>query len=99
NGAAEPAKGFWKPGDARFGTPENDYTYNPEKARELLGEAGYASDELVPVKILISTSGSGQMVPLPMNELLQQSARAAGFELEFSVVDWGQMSAIRSNPD
>jgi peptide/nickel transport system substrate-binding protein len=99
NGAAEPAKGFWKPGDARYGTPENDYTYNPEKARELLGEAGFASDQLVPVKILISTSGSGQMVPLPMNELLQQSARAAGFELEFSVVDWGQMSAIRSNPD
>lgn len=99
NGAAEPAKGFWKPGDPRFGTPENDYTYDPEKARALLTEAGFGADEMVPVKILISTSGSGQMVPLPMNELLQQSARAAGFELEFSVVDWGQMSAIRSNPN
>lgn len=99
NGAAEQAKGFWKPGDPRYGTPQNDYSYDPAKARALLTEAGFGADEMVPVKILISTSGSGQMVPLPMNELLQQSARAAGFELEFSVVDWGQMSAIRSNPD
>jgi peptide/nickel transport system substrate-binding protein len=99
NGAAEPAKGFWKPGDPRFGSPANDYKYDPEKAKALLVEAGYKPDELVTVKILISTSGSGQMVPLPMNELLQQSAKAAGFNLEFSVVDWGQMAAIRANPN
>jgi peptide/nickel transport system substrate-binding protein len=99
NGAAEPAKGFWKPGDPRFGKPRNDYKYDPEKSKALLKEAGYGPDELVPVKILISTSGSGQMLPLPMNELLQQSAKAAGFALDFSVVDWGQMAAIRAKPD
>ncbi len=97
NGAAEPAKGFWKPGDPRFGKPKNDYKYDPAKAKALLAEAGYKG--LVPVKVLISTAGSGQMLPLPMNELLQQSAREAGFDLSFSVVDFAQMSALRLKPD
>ena len=33
-----------------------------------------------------------------MNELLQQSARDAGFDLSFSVVDFAQMTALRNNP-
>jgi ABC-type transport system substrate-binding protein len=98
NGAAEPAKGFWKPDDPRFGHPLNDYKYDPAKAKALLAAAGY-KDKLVPVKVLISTAGSGQMLPLPMNELLQQSATDAGFDLSFSVVDFAQMGALRNKPD
>ncbi len=97
NGSAEPAKGFWKTGDPRFGHPQNDYKYDPAKARSLLAAAGY-KDQLVPVRVLISTSGSGQMLPEPMNELLQQSARDAGFDLSFSVVDFAQMAALRNRP-
>ncbi len=97
NGAAEPAKGFWKPSDPRFGKPVNDYRYDPAKAKALLAAAGLKPP--VPVKILISTAGSGQMLPLPMNELLQQSAREAGFDLSFSVVDFAQMTALRNRPD
>jgi len=36
NGAAQPARGFWKPGDARFGHPANDYRYDPARAKALL---------------------------------------------------------------
>jgi peptide/nickel transport system substrate-binding protein len=97
NGAAEAAMGFWKPGDPRFGKPKNDFKFDPAKAKALLAEAGVKTP--VPVKILISTAGSGQMLPLPMNELLQQSARDAGFDLSFSVVDFAQMTALRSKPD
>ena len=49
---------------------------------------------------VISTSGSGQMMPLPMNEFLQQSMQAAGFDLDFEVVEWGAMLlGYRSAPD
>ena len=36
-------------------------------------EAGYGPDKPLKAKIMISTSGSGQMLPLPMNEYLQQT--------------------------
>jgi peptide/nickel transport system substrate-binding protein len=40
------------------------------------------------------------MVPLPMNEILQQQVKPLGFDLDFDVVDWGAMLvAKRSAPD
>jgi len=100
NGVGEPAYGFWKKGDPRFGSPKNDYNYDPAKAKALLVEAGYKPGELVKVKAMISTSGSGQMLPLPMNEVIQQGAKAAGFDIEFVVVEWGQLvTNTRVNPN
>lgn len=100
NGVGEPASGFWKKSDPRFGNPKNNYKYDPAKAKALLLEAGYKPNELVKVKALISTSGSGQMMPLPMNEVLQQGAKAAGFDIQFVVVEWAQLIMnTRVNPD
>jgi peptide/nickel transport system substrate-binding protein len=96
NGTAEAAHGFWKRGDPRFGNPKNEYKYDPEKSKALLAEAGYPDG--LKIKAMITTAGSGQMMPLQMNELLQQSAKAAGFELEFSVVDFAKMLAVRFTP-
>ncbi len=47
---------------------------------------------------MISTSGSGQMLPLPMNEFLQQNLReACGVQVEFEVTDWSNLlTATRS---
>jgi ABC-type transport system substrate-binding protein len=98
NGTAEPAFGFWKRDDPRFGHPKNTYTYDPAKAKALLAEAGYKDGQPVKIKVMITTAGSGQMMPLQMNELIQQKARAAGFDLEFSVVDFAKMIAVRFNP-
>lgn len=97
NGAAQPAKGYWKPGDPRFGKPKHDYAYDPAKSRALLQEAGYKSGELVKVKVLLAPAGSGQMLALPMNELVQQSARPAGFDLSFEVVEYSQIAAVYGN--
>lgn len=48
---------------------------------------------------MISTSGSGQMLPLPMNEFLQQSMKQCGFDISFEVVEWGTMLvAFRAEP-
>ena len=39
--------------------------------------------------MLISASGSGQMLPLPMNEFMQQSLKeACGVDITFEVTEW-----------
>src|SRR5258708_7878919 len=98
NGTATPARGFYDPDHVSFGTPSEHFTYDPDKAKALLQAAGYGAQKPVQAKIMISTSGSGQMMPLPMNEVLQQQLRPLGFEIEFEVVDWGTMLVAFRNP-
>ena len=68
------------------------YKYDPEKAKALLKEAG-----CLPCKVTfaISTSGSGQMQPLPMNELVKSQMDAAGFEVTLESMDWNALLARR----
>ncbi len=90
-GLMVPAKGFLPPSSQWFGTPEFDVRYDPEAALALMAEAGFGPDNPLQVKALISPSGSGQMLPLPMNEYIQQNLAAIGIEVEFMVVEWNQM--------
>ena len=99
NGTAKPAYGLYPPGNPYFGAPELRYGYDPDKAKALLKAAGYGPDHRLKAKIMISTAGSGQMLPLPMNEIIQQQVRAVGIDLQFDVVEWGTMLvAKRSAP-
>jgi peptide/nickel transport system substrate-binding protein len=76
-------------------TPVNHYTFDPVKGKALLAEAGYTPDKPLTFKAMISNSGSGQMLPLPMNEFLQQNLKeACGVNVEFDVVEW-QVAADR----
>lgn len=99
NGTAEPSVGFFKKDDPNYGKPKNDYGYKPEKAKELMKSAGFGPDKPAKAKIMISTSGSGQMVPLPMNEFLQQTLAECWFDISFEVVEWGTMLVgFRNDP-
>jgi ABC-type transport system substrate-binding protein len=95
NGTATPAYGLYPPENPYFGKPEQRYGHDPEKAKALLAEAGYGPNHPLEAKVMISTSGSGQMVPLPMNEILQQQVQTVGFKLDFDVVDWGTMLVVK----
>ncbi|WP_321342997.1 ABC transporter substrate-binding protein [Breoghania sp.] len=90
-GLAIPAKGFLPPSSQWFGEPTFEVKYDPEAAKALLAEAGYGPDKPLKVKALISPSGSGQMLPLPMNEYVQQNLAEVGIDVEFNVVEWNQM--------
>ncbi|MBV1800104.1 ABC transporter substrate-binding protein [Siccirubricoccus sp. G192] len=100
NGTAEPSVGFFKPDDPNFGNPQNRYRLDAARGRALLAEAGFNAQRPLRLRIGISNSGSGQMLPLPMNEFLQQSLREnCGVEVAFEVVEWNTLLiALRSEP-
>jgi len=99
NNVAEPSYGIFKPGEDLFGEPENRYSFDPDKSRELLAEAGYGPDDRIDMTVMITASGSGQMTPIPMNEFLQDTVSQCGFDVEFEQVEWGSMLvALRNEP-
>jgi peptide/nickel transport system substrate-binding protein len=91
NGQILPAKGFVVPGSAWFGKPAFDVKFDPAEAKKLMAEAGYTTAKPLVVKILISSSGSGQMQPLAMNEYIQQNLAEVGFKVDFEVVEWNTL--------
>ncbi|HWZ48068.1 MAG TPA: ABC transporter substrate-binding protein [Herbaspirillum sp.] len=101
NGTAEPAVGWLKSNDPAFGNPVNHYNFDPAKGKALLAEAGYGAQKPLSFKVMISNSGSGQMLPLPMNELLQQNLKqACGVDVTFETVEWQVLSSsARMTPE
>ncbi len=91
NGLMLPAKGFVTPGSPWFGKPKFDVKFDPAEAKKLLAEAGYSPAKPLQAKILISSSGSGQMQPLPMNEYIQQNLADVGIKVEFEVAEWNTL--------
>lgn len=98
NGTCIPSTGFAYPENASFGNPKEIYTYNPEKARDLLKQSGVELP--IKMKTLISTSGSGQMLPLQMNEFVQRNLADIGVEMELVPIDWNTLLSrgIFKNP-
>jgi len=92
NGTCIPGSGVVYPGHPWYGNPKQRYEYNPAKAKELLRQAGYdGKDKRVKTSMLISTSGSGQMLPLAMNEFIQENFREVGIDLELVPIEWNVM--------
>ncbi|MGI4764362.1 MAG: ABC transporter substrate-binding protein, partial [Janthinobacterium lividum] len=46
------------------------------------------------IKVGISTSGSGQMQPLPMNELVKEQLEAVGFKAQLEPMDWNALIGV-----
>jgi peptide/nickel transport system substrate-binding protein len=78
------------PSTAYYGHPIL-YKYDPKKARAMLKEAGCLPCK---VTLAVSTSGSGQMQPLPMNELVKSDMDAAGFDVTLDTMDWNALLAL-----
>ncbi len=89
-----PAEGFFPPGHQWFGHPTFKPDYNVAEAKRLMKEAGYTPEKPLETKVLIAPSGSGQMQPLPMNELIQQNLAEIGIKVTYEVVEWNQLINI-----
>jgi len=100
SGIAEPAVGFYNANNPLFGSPQNRYRLDAARGRALLAEAGYNAQRPLRIKVGISSSGSGQMQPLPMNEAIQQNLREnCGVQVSFEVVEWTVLlGTLRAEP-
>jgi peptide/nickel transport system substrate-binding protein len=87
NGLAQEGYATLPPSSPYYGKPVI-YKYDAKKATALLKEAKcYPCD----VTLAISASGSGQMQPLPMNELVKAQMEAVGFKVKLEVMDWNAL--------
>lgn len=87
NGLATPAKGQVDPQSPWFGKPGFELKYDPEAAKKLMAEAGYSPQKPLKATFVIASGGTGQMLSLPMNEYIQQTAKDVGIDLSFQVVE------------
>lgn len=90
NGTCAPAISEVYPSHPWFGNPKVKYEYDPKRAKELLKQAGFEGKR-IKTSALISTSGSGQMLPLPMNEYVQENFREVGIDLELIPIEWNAL--------
>lgn len=89
NNTAIPAIGIYPPDNPYFGSPEHIYSYDPERATEMLSEAGYGPDNPLRLVVNLPTAGSGNMVPLAMSELVQLYLAEIGVVVDYEVAEWG----------
>lgn len=88
-----PAAGLVPPSSPWFGNPSFQVHTDVAAARSLMAEAGFSPRRPLSVKAIISPSGSGQMQPMAMNELIQQNLADIGIKVDFEVMDWNTLLA------
>jgi len=90
-GLMVPATGTFEPGHPWRGKPTFEIKYDKAAAQKLMQEAGYGPNKRLTVKTQTSASGSGQMLPLPMNEYLQQALAECYFDVQLDVIEWNTL--------
>jgi peptide/nickel transport system substrate-binding protein len=89
NGTGRPALQYAPLGDPGYVASLDTYSYNPAKAKQMLAAAGYPNG--FTMSLSFPTSGSGNMVPIPMNEALQQNLAAVGVKVNLQPIEWASM--------
>src|SRR3954466_1126604 len=92
-GLMVPATGSFEPGHPWRGNPTFHIKYDLAAGQKLMQEAGFGPSKHLAVKVQTSTSGSGQMQPLPMNEYLQQALAECYFDVQIDVIEWNTLFA------
>ncbi|PKG24351.1 ABC transporter substrate-binding protein [Niallia nealsonii] len=86
NGVAKPATQVLYEGHPWYNEEGEKYTYDPEKAKELLKEAGYPTG--FDTTFVVPTSGSGNMWPKEMNEFIQKNLKEVGINVKIEAIEW-----------
>lgn len=82
----KPAYSVQAPGNEAYMPDYHDYPYDPKKAKQLLADAGYPDGfETI---FLTSVDGSGQIIPVPMAEYIQQDLAKVGIKVKLETYEW-----------
>lgn len=85
-GTAEVAAGPTPPAFAwAYNEALDPYPYDPDKARELIAEAGAEGAELT---FYVTEGGSGMLDPVPMGTAIQADLNAVGFDVKIETYEW-----------
>ena len=81
------AKNFLPPAVWSYIEDVAQYPYDPERARELLAEAGHAGG--LTIDFWMPESGSGMQQPVAMGTVIQDYLRRVGINANIQVFEWG----------
>ncbi|WP_421926045.1 ABC transporter substrate-binding protein [Neoaquamicrobium sediminum] len=85
-GTAEVAAGPIPPAFAwAYNEEVQPYPYDPDKARELLEEAGYDGEEIT---FYVTEGGSGMLDPVAMGTAIQADLAAVGMNVKIETYEW-----------
>ena len=85
-GTAEVAAGPTPPAFAwAYNEDLQPYPYDPDRARELIAEAGAEGAELT---FFVTEGGSGMLDPVPMGTAIQADLEAVGFDVAIETYEW-----------
>ena len=94
-GTAEIAAGPTPPAFAwAYNEELGPYPYDPDRARELLDEAGVEGASLT---FYVTEGGSGMLDPIPMGTAIQADLAAVGFDVTIETYEWNTFLG-RVNP-
>jgi peptide/nickel transport system substrate-binding protein len=93
NSAGAPAYQWMYKGHPWWNTDFGDrYHYDPAKAKQLLADAGYGSG--LNITVPYPTSGSGNMWPPPMMEMIQANFKAIGINMTTVPMEWNTIVSM-----
>ncbi len=88
-GAVRPAKTILPPGFPGYNPDLDPYPYNPDLARELLGQSKYGDDlDNLPRMTLSITGSFGAAVPLGLEVILNSWQEELGLPVEIQQTEW-----------
>ncbi len=94
-GTAEVAAGPTPPAFAwAYNSDLDPYPYDPDRARELLAEAGVESPSIT---FYVTEGGSGMLDPIAMGTAIQADLEAVGFDVTIETYEWNTFLG-RVNP-
>ncbi len=83
---ATAAYSIQSPANEAFDPAFKDYAYDPDKAKKLLADAGFANG--FETTFQVSVDGSGQLIPVPMAEWIQRDLAKIGIKVKLDTYEW-----------